>query len=242
MLNALVSRDVDKYLDTEVEVSISKALEKPSITTLINQYDVSRTEIATHVDWIIEMLTQTLNVKASLTEFQKKDLVYFLMDQYKHETLDDFILCFKMGKSGQLGPIYGRIDREVIGKWMTQYLEMKSMEREAAVSSGRKLAPKELTAEELADWYRNGTENQKALAELNKKFDDRKKAFSNWQSGNDHDYNEFKRERAAKVDHPERKNLGESNTGGETPTLPVPESGGKKGSKSMGGKGQKHSK
>lgn len=120
---------------------------------MIRSLDVPRPRVAGLIDTQIEILVQTLNLGMTLNEFQKMDLVQSIMEQYPNESLHDFMLCFKMAKNGLLGPIYNRIDRQVIHQWMSKYLELKAIELEAAQASGSFTQPiiedpRKLTEEE----------------------------------------------------------------------------------------------
>lgn len=152
---------------------------------MIRSMDIPRPAVAKMIDTQVEILVQTLNLGMTLNEFQKMDLVQSIMEQYPNEGLYDFMLCFKMAKNGLLGPIYNRIDRQVIHQWMQKYLELKSIELEAARLSGdnapiiedpRKLSDEEKQARK-DDYVRRvnaGLALRKKLEDLDRKSSDDK--------------------------------------------------------------------
>lgn len=66
-----------------------------------------------------------MNIQHTLNDFQIKTLVEDLLDKYPNESLEDFILCFKKGRMGELGKSFNRLDSEVIFEWITAYLDEK---------------------------------------------------------------------------------------------------------------------
>ncbi len=46
---------------------------------------------------------------------------YFIWEDYRHLSIEDVMLCLKMGVKGQLTPFYGRLDAQVIYDWFHEY-------------------------------------------------------------------------------------------------------------------------
>lgn len=136
MIRCLETKSPAEYYEVEASLTVRGNLDKPSINEMIRSLDVPRPFVASLIDTQVEILVQTLNLGMTLNEFQKVDMVQSMMEQYPNESLHDFMLCFKMAKNGLLGPIYNRIDRQVIHQWMSKYLELKAIELEALQASG----------------------------------------------------------------------------------------------------------
>lgn len=81
--------------------------------------------LAIALDIQIVRLVASLNIKETLNDYQVKILVEDLLDKYPNESLEDFILCFKKARMGELGKSYNKLDSEVIFGWMTIYLTEK---------------------------------------------------------------------------------------------------------------------
>ncbi len=73
----------------------------------------------------IIMACEFFNVKPPMTEFQAVQTAILLVEQYPHETFEDFIFCLKKAKLGEYGGIFNRIDGHVIFDWFRQYLDEK---------------------------------------------------------------------------------------------------------------------
>lgn len=242
MLNALATKELNKYYEIEKEATIIKSLERPSLATLINRFDVSRIEIAMHLDWLIEILCQTLNVTNNLNEFQKKDLVYFLLDEYKNETFEDFILCFKMAKSGRFGVIYNRIDREVVSTWLALYLELKAQQREAIVQSGKKEEFEDWDQDQIKEWYQKGQEFFKRQEELQKKNQQAEVESKIKAKENEDQFQQFRKEYLSKNSNSGGGDLEQSIGPGKEKPVSIPNPSGEGKPEPVGGKGSKHSK
>ncbi len=183
MIRCLETANPSLYYKVEASLTLKENLQATSINEMIRVYDIERPVVAKLIDTQVEILVKTLNLGLTLNEFQKMDLVHSIMDQYPNESLDDFMLCFKMAKNGLLGPIYNRIDRQVIHQWMEKYLDLKAIEREAAEASAgqapiiedpRKLSPDE-RAKRQEDYYKqvsSGMQLRQKLQDLNKKSND----------------------------------------------------------------------
>lgn len=92
----------------------------------------NETEIKTAVDLAIVKAVTKLNLKYNLQDHQVSAIVNSVLRVYKHETLEDLILCLNKGISGKYqndGIIY-TIDISVINMWMQKHLEEKADARQ----------------------------------------------------------------------------------------------------------------
>jgi hypothetical protein len=75
-------------------------------------------------DEIVLLLIETnkfFNVKNGLDEETLYDVADLILSEYKHHTMYDLGLCFKMAKLGRFGKVYERLDGGVVMDWMKQY-------------------------------------------------------------------------------------------------------------------------
>lgn len=87
-----------------------------------------RTEKALHI--LVENYLDSTNAKRSMSSDQAYILCIDLLEDYPHESLEDFGLMFKMVRKGKFSEAYGTIDQAQIYKWMSEYLENKAIDRE----------------------------------------------------------------------------------------------------------------
>jgi hypothetical protein len=101
-----------------------------SIVEMIRVGGAKRSDIATILDLQLIRFCKSINLSVPLTDYQKQEIVMTMMEQYRHETLNDFLLMFRNARNGLYGPIYNRMDITVISEYMARYLDAKSFERE----------------------------------------------------------------------------------------------------------------
>lgn len=85
---------------------------------------VDRKSIKQAIDIQVVKLAKNLNLGYTLNDSQVKRIVEDLVDKYRTESIEDFMLAFKNALQGQYGTIY-RLDSAVIFGWMDQYLDDK---------------------------------------------------------------------------------------------------------------------
>jgi hypothetical protein len=81
----------------------------------------------------LDKLTVGLNINLSTAQFEI--LLDDLADLYKHDSLEDLIMCFKKARQGLYGWGHekrGVLNMLVIKSWMAEHLEAKAIEREKA--------------------------------------------------------------------------------------------------------------
>lgn len=78
-------------------------------------------------------INQALNIK----DHQVPMIAEMLIADFKWESLEDLVLCFRRGSMGKYGEIY-RLDVAVLGFWMTKYLDEKYNALEARIQKEKK--------------------------------------------------------------------------------------------------------
>lgn len=84
----------------------------------------SFTDVARTIDIALTKLVASVNVSQNLNDSQIKTIVEDLIDKYKNESIEDFILVFRKARQGEFGTIY-HLHSAVIFGWMEFYLEEK---------------------------------------------------------------------------------------------------------------------
>ncbi len=131
------SLTITKILDTAVPMSI--------VSKNVNPGDLERS-----LDIQLTRLVQSLNLKWNIEPLQIKLIVEDLIDKYRHETLEDFILIFKKARQNEFGEIY-RLDSAVVFGWVEKYLEEKYVAVETRLRK-EKDTYKNATVRTQSDW------------------------------------------------------------------------------------------
>lgn len=182
----LVSKNINNWMVTlsddvkchqhESSLRIRDTFKGMSINTMIKFHGAKRSDVLAIVDLQLVRFLNSINITNPLTDFQKSELVMTMVERYPHETLNDFMLMFRMVKHGYFGPIYNRLDITVISEYMTKYLESKAFEREnmeqqlesAIIADVKFLEQKEFANEkEYQEWV------EKWMAEKQKWYTDK---------------------------------------------------------------------
>lgn len=106
---------------------IEDALDFPVLSDVIAVTD--KKLVVKYVHFELIKLAGLLSVGGNLTDNQAAFIAEELVDLFKHETLADFVLCFRRGAIGQYN-IQGekdifRFDGIVLRRWMEKYLDEK---------------------------------------------------------------------------------------------------------------------
>lgn len=113
----------DKVREIERSLTIEKIIDN-AMPICVLAKNSSLVEVHQALDIQLTKLVASLNLKWNLTDNQIKTIVEDLIDKYKNESLEDFILVFKKARQGEFGELY-RLDSAVIFGWMEAYLSEK---------------------------------------------------------------------------------------------------------------------
>ena len=112
----------------EQDLSIGQSIEMaPLISQLGDKKQVIR-EIIRIIEFFLSVTGKDLET------FQTIILAGDLYEKFKHDTLEDVILMFKMARQGDFGKVY-KLDNFEVMDWANRYLEKKSEERERILRS-----------------------------------------------------------------------------------------------------------
>lgn len=90
-----------------------------------------KANLVTSLTFIIQRGVESFNVGSNITEDQAFTMALDLIEIYKHDTLEDIVMMFKMARQGKFGGKIFRIDSHVIlSEWFPAYLELKAEELE----------------------------------------------------------------------------------------------------------------
>lgn len=162
MVNATVMIELEKGL------SLRKAVKDGIPMSEMIVLGVEPKRIKQALDLQIMRLSKLMNVKNNLNDMQVKQMVEDIMERYPHETLEDWLLVFKRGRSGGFGETYQQLDQAMIFKWMEIHLTDKAMEIESLAESAQ-VESKEIeawTKEQVQEFYKKGTEFRQKQAEI----------------------------------------------------------------------------
>lgn len=115
--------NADTAREFERGLSIRHILDVGLPLTEIVRLSASKS-VAQTIDIALTKLARAINITNNLNDAQIKTIVEDLMDRYKTESVEDFILVFKKARQGDFGTIYN-LHSAVIFEWMEKYLDEK---------------------------------------------------------------------------------------------------------------------
>jgi hypothetical protein len=119
----------DSAREFERSLTVQKIVEKAlPICEMIRV--TSSKEVAQAIDIALTKLVRSVNIGNNLNDDQIKVIVEDLIDRYKTESIEDFILVFKKARQGEFGTIYN-LHSAVIFEWVEKYLDTKYQVLEA---------------------------------------------------------------------------------------------------------------
>lgn len=127
------------------------AIKAPTVVSL--EREIGTEAILTLLLFEIEKVNRMLNVndKLKLTHEQCADISMLLLEEFPHESLEDFVLAFKRGITGRYDEKLLRLDVQVICRWIRSFLEEKAEKQEVLRTEFKHEEIKPYTAEERAN-------------------------------------------------------------------------------------------
>lgn len=121
----------------ENNLSLSKCLSIPSIYELKKQSSPKTILLA--IQQIILNTAKTFKYSENMDYSQSAILASDLLDYFKHESMEDIALMFKMARQGELGSGKGRLDHDVVFNiFVPAYLNKKAEARERQAALDKK--------------------------------------------------------------------------------------------------------
>jgi hypothetical protein len=125
---------------------------------------------------LIQNTERFFNVNKKLDEFQLVQIVQIITEKYGHDNIEDIVLALKNARMGFGDKIYGRIDGEVVMKWIEKYMEEKALEFERI--------HQEIKKESVETINQSLSKNPEAFSKfksiVDKKHDDKRSANNNF--------------------------------------------------------------
>lgn len=121
------------------------------------------------VKWMNSFL-RFYSTNGTMDEMQVADTINLILEEYPHYCQEDIKLFFNMAKKGKFGQIFGRIDGEVILRWMKDYNKLRCAKAEESSINEKAIVDSDkyiLSTPENIDSYRE----YKRIQELAKQGD-----------------------------------------------------------------------
>ena len=117
-----------------------------------------------------------------MNDAQAVTMVIDMIDEYKHEAIEDLIFVLQNGRKGRYGKVFGKLNMIVISEWMKIHLEDKARAREAQAEANKKKEEATfISREEYEKWCEKGMKYQETIKKQRDMFASRKNRLS----GND---------------------------------------------------------
>jgi len=118
------------------------------------------------------------NAALKLTHSQCSEIPIMILDEFPHESLEDFVLSFRKGITGRYDEKLLRLDVQVIFRWIRCHLEEKAERREILHKQDQIEETKPYTKEEKqrindiinSSWVGQSIKKQQAQSEAYDKF------------------------------------------------------------------------
>lgn len=118
----------------EIGLSIKNTLEQPLIRSVFKGENGQTGFSVVRV--LVKRFVDSFGFSTKLSEVQIDTITVDTLTKFEYESLQDILLFFKMARSGSFGATSKGVDSNLIfGDWFPKYLELKSIEREAIITS-----------------------------------------------------------------------------------------------------------
>lgn len=133
---------------------------------------------------LIVDVVKFFNLGKSMGASQVHQTAELILEAYGQYKFDDWKLCFKMAKLGQLGKVYDRIDGNVIFDWFDKYLEIRFAEFETARAKENRILNEPIKADPtpMPDYVKELITKKVITKEPEKQLNqtDRQKVINDW--------------------------------------------------------------
>lgn len=143
---------VEASRDFERSLTLSKIVESALPLSELRHH-VGARNIAIALDVQLTRLVASLNLKWNVNDAQIKDIVQDLIEEFPHESLEDFVLCFKNARKGKYGELI-RLDSPIIFTWMRSHLDEKYQHLEERWKLQKQEEKKPVTPADDRDWIK----------------------------------------------------------------------------------------
>lgn len=163
-----VENNQAKIIEVQSELTIAKCLNEGTVL----QNFIIRNGKQDAIKLISEMIlfqSQFFNLKQTFNQIQAVVCASDLVEKFPSESIEDFLMMFKLARQGQLCDKVWRLDSEVLFNWMANYLDFKYTELETQqkrkkseqnnILSKTQLSPESQT--QLDAFYKSFTERHK---------------------------------------------------------------------------------
>lgn len=125
MIDSLKKEELIELVVAEKGIKIHHAIAAPTIATL--EKEVGPRVLIKVVSFLIKSIIDSFKVtNKPTTQDEITVIASDFIDQFKHESLEDFVLCFRKARRGVFNETFHRIDELVLFQWMQRHLEEKA--------------------------------------------------------------------------------------------------------------------
>jgi len=130
LMKCMATNDYYDFISLESEMTVNLAMKGVHLRNLKNH--VSKKNVVKSLSFLIKNFNDNFNSKGKLNVNQIILLASDLFDRFSYESLEDVMLMFKYARQGKIGDGKDfKLDSQtVFHKWVPEYLELKSIERE----------------------------------------------------------------------------------------------------------------
>ena len=130
-MQCIIQSDAVEFALIEKKLTIAEAMKGSCIMQV--EREIGENSILKLVGLLLLKTSNFFNIGKNMSEDQAIEAAGLLLEEFKYETMEDFVMMLKMIKTGAFGKMYDRFDGAIVLSCMREYVELKAKQREVNI-------------------------------------------------------------------------------------------------------------